>query len=81
MPTTELDHVLEGLEIIVAEEIAALRDAMKSGAELSPAIIASGFLDSNYGGGEQLSAEEHAVGLACMMAVALYWLACRDDSK
>jgi hypothetical protein len=78
---SELDQVLEGLEIVVAEEVLALREAMKSGAKLSPAIIAAGYLDSSCGGGEELSHQEHATGLACMMGFALYWLACREDSQ
>lgn len=78
---SELDGVLEGLELVVAEEVLALREAIKGGAELSPAIIAAGYLDSNCGGGEELSHEEHATGLACMVGVALYWLACRDGSQ
>lgn len=74
-----IEEVLESLEMVVLEEVLALREAKKLGAAISPAVIAEGYLNSGYGLGQQLSNEAHTMGLACMMGVALYWLACQEE--
>jgi hypothetical protein len=81
MQTFEMKESVEGLEMVVIEEVLALREARKNGAELSAEIIAAGYLNPSCGGSQQLSPEEHTMGLACMVGVALYWLACQDEEK
>ena len=71
--------VLGELEVVLMEEVIALREARKRGAELSPTDIALGYLNPNCGGGEALSSEDHTMGLACMVAVALHWLAYQEE--
>lgn len=78
MQSVGVEEVLEGLEMVLMEEVIALREARKRGAVLSPAEIAAGYLNPDYGGGQELSAEAHTLGLACMVAVALHWLACQE---
>lgn len=83
MPTVDvpenLDEILDCLEVVVAEEIIALREARKGGARLSASDIAAGYLNPKYGAGKELPADCHAVGLACMVAIALHWLACQGE--
>lgn len=82
MPIVEvpenLGEVLDCLEMVITEEVLALREARKSGAELSTFDIAVGYLSPKYGCGKELSSEFHTVGLACMVAIALHWLACQE---
>jgi hypothetical protein len=71
----EIEDVVSGLEMVLMEEVIALREAIKNGASLTPADIAAGYLNPSCGRGEELSSEDHTMGLACMVAVALHWLA------
>lgn len=73
-----LEEVLSGLEMVIMEEVVALREAKKKGMVLSPAEIAAGYLSPKCSSGQELSPEHHTVGLACMVAVALHWLVCLE---
>lgn len=82
MPIAEvpenLDEILDCIEMVIAEEVLALKEAKDRGMDISPMDIAAGYLSPKYGCGKELSLESHTVGLACMVAIALHWLVCRE---
>ena len=72
---------IEELEMVLIEEVEALRDLSNSGAAPSALDIAIGYLTPEYAdGGKQLSHQDHATALACLVGIALHWLSCREGA-
>jgi hypothetical protein len=72
------EEFLEGLEMVLLEEIEFLKQNAENGVYPSPLDIANGYLSPDHSGGK-LSHRDHVMALACMVGISLHWLACRED--
>lgn len=73
------EELIGDLEMALLEEVSVLREAIKSGLDVSPLDIAIGYLSPEYAGGKELSHHHHSTALACLVGIALHWLACRQQ--
>lgn len=72
------DDFIDGLEMVLLEEIEHLKQAAGRGELPSPLDIAVGYMNPEYSEGI-LSNETHNAALACMVGLSLHWLACREE--
>lgn len=74
------EGLIEQLEMVFLEEVEALRALSRNGEQPSPLDIAIGYLSPEYGASKQLSHQDHATALACLVGIALHWLSCREGA-
>ena len=78
-PVEITEGFMDDLEMVVLDTIEGLRGGAMCGDFLSPIELAAHLCDPEYGEGKQLSSVDHTVALAAMAAIAMCWLAHREE--
>lgn len=71
---------IEDLEMVLLEYVDSLKDCVKQGHYPSPIDIAADLCNSEYEEGKHLSNVDHTMALASMAAIAMCWLAHREEA-